>query len=55
MLWEVIALIIGVAIVCECISKCVTIKYEHQSTCCCDDCMYREECWEVYINEKNKS
>ena len=55
MFWEMVAVIVLVTIVCECISKCVTIKYKHQSTCCCDDCMYREECLGVYVNEESKS
>lgn len=50
MFWEMVALIIIVAIVCECISECVTSK--HKNTCCCDDCMYREECLGVYEDDR---
>lgn len=46
-----VALIIGVAIVCDCISNCVTIKYKHRDTCC-DDCPYRDECLEVLENDR---
>jgi hypothetical protein len=36
MILGIVALIIGVAVVCECISDCVTSKYKHQYTCCCN-------------------
>lgn len=52
MFWEMVALIIVVAIVCECISDCVTSKYKHQDTCCCEDCPYRDECLEVFENDR---
>ena len=48
MFWGMVALIIVVLVVCECISDCVTIKYKHRNTSCCDDCPYRDECLEVF-------
>ena len=50
MIWGIVALIIIVAIVCECISDCATSKYKY--TCCCDDCPYRDECLEVFENDR---
>lgn len=45
-----VALIIGVAIVCDCISECVKYRYKYD-TCCCSTCPYRDECMEVCGDE----
>jgi hypothetical protein len=50
MLTLIVALIIVVIIICECISDCV--KHKHRNTCCCDDCPYREECLEVFEDDR---
>lgn len=48
----IVAVIIGVAIICECISDCVRYRYKYQNTCCCDTCPYRDECLEVFENDR---
>ena len=50
MFWILIALIIGVAIVCDCITECFRHRYKYD-TCCCKTCPYRDECLEVCEDE----
>ena len=46
----VAVIIVGVAVVCDCISDCVRYRYKYQNTCC-DTCPYRDECLEVCGDE----
>lgn len=43
MMWIAIATIVVAAIICECITDCVSLEYKEQE-CCCDTCPMREEC-----------
>ena len=53
MFLEIVAVISGVFIICDCISACVESKYKYQNTCCCNTCPYRGECMEVCVLMKD--
>lgn len=44
MMWIAIAIVVSVALVCECITDCMKNKGQE---CCCDSCPMKDECWEV--------